>query len=529
MRKDFRVSGYRLIFGYLGVFLFFVGIITLLPLLLLIFYPNEYNVTLSFAIPGVISIIVGLILWQLLIARKERQQLAKFQDSILLVSLYILSILVGAIPFMLRGIFSDGAGNLSFLDALFESTSGYTATGLTVFLFSEDLPGYHLFTMYRSLLLLCGGVGLVLIVTSAISDRYGLKLYTAEGHNDKLMPNLAKSARLILLIYVGYILLGTLSYFLIGGMELFDAFNHSIAAVATGGFSTKEGGIPEIIEQGGVNSLTGIPINGIAINITSIVLMVLGSTNFVIHLFLFKGKIKKIIKDCEVRFFLLMCLIFIPLFCISIYFDNTTPTHLWANLFDGTYLFFSTITTTGFMTVNQITSFGQGVLLLSIIMMIVGGALGSTAGGVKQFRIYLAFKSLYWGIRDRLSPKSKVYPHMVNHLGETREVKKDEIYEAHGYFLLYVLVMLFGGIIISVMANGYGDFYASNCIFEFVSALSGTGLSVGITGNVLLPTFNNVIIKIVLIIGMFAGRLEISCIYFAFYRGVRDVLRKETV
>ncbi len=527
--KSRTSSGYKLILGYLGLFLFFVGIITLLPLLMLIFYPNEVDVLLSFLIPGLSSTIVGLILWQIFIARKDRAQLAKFQDSVLLVSLWILSILVGAVPFAIRGIMHDGVGNMNFANALFESTSGYTATGLTVFDFSPLLPGYHLFTMYRSLLLFCGGVGLVLIVTSAISDRYGLKLYTAEGHNDKLMPNLAKSARLILAIYFGYIVLGTLSYFLLGGMELFDAFNHAIAAVATGGFSTKEGGIPEIIEQGGANSMTGIAINSVAINITSVVLMILGATNFLIHLFLIKGKIHNIIRDCEVRFFLLCCVIFIPLFGLSIYFDNTTPTDLWPNLLDGTYLFVSTITTTGFMTVNQIQSFGQGVLLLSIMTMIVGGALGSTAGGVKQYRVYLAFKSFYWSIRDRMSPRWKVYPHTITHLGETREVKRAEIFEAHGYFLLYVVVMLAGGIIISIFTNGHGDFYASDCIFEFASALSGTGLSVGITSYTELPAVNVAIIRTVLALGMFAGRLEITCIYFAFYRGVRDFLRKETV
>ncbi len=527
--KSREVSGYKLILGYLGLFLFFVGIITLLPLILLIFYPSEVDVLFSFLIPGLASSIVGLFLWQFFIARKERAQIAKFQDSVLLVLLWILSIIVGAVPFSIRGLMHNGEGNMNFANALFESTSGYTATGLTVFDFSTSLPGYHLFTMYRSLLLFCGGVGLVLIVTSTISDRYGLKLYTAEGHNDKLMPNLAKSARLILAIYFGYIVLGTLSYFLLGGMELFDAFNHAIAAVATGGFSTKEGGIPEIIETGGYNSLTGLPINGVAINITSVILMILGATNFLIHLFLIKGKIKNIIRDCEVRFFLLCCIIFIPLFGISIYFDNETSYELWPNILDGAYLFVSTITTTGFMTVNQIKSFGQGVLLLSIVTMIIGGALGSTGGGVKQYRVYLAFKSFYWSIRDRMSPRWKIYPHTVTHLGETREVKKSEIFEAHGYFLLYVVVMITGGIIISIFTNGHGNFYASDCIFEFVSALSGTGLSVGVTGYTDLPAINVAIIRTVLAIGMFAGRLEITCIYFAFYRGVRDILRKETV
>ena len=524
-----EVRGFKLILGYLGLFLFFVGIITLLPLILLFFYPSEIDVLLSFLLPGLLSMGFGFALWQLFIARKERAQLGKFQDAVLLVSLWILTILVGAVPFSLRGISHGGVGNMNFANALFESTSGYTATGLTVFDFSTSLPGYHLFTMYRSLLLFCGGVGLVLIVTSTISDRYGLKLYTAEGHNDKLMPNLAKSARFILAIYFSYIVLGTLSYFLLGGMELFDAFNHSIAAVATGGFSTREGGLPEIIEQGGFNSITGLPINGIAINVTSIVLMILGATNFLIHLFLIKGKIKNVVRDCEVRFFLLCCIVFIPLFGISIYFDNTTVSDLWPNLLDGTYLFVSTITTTGFMTVNQIKSFGQGVLLLSIVTMVIGGALGSTGGGVKQYRVYLAFKSFYWSLRDKMSPRNKVFPHTVTHLGETREVSKGEVFEAHGYFLLYVVAMVAGGTIISIFTNGHGDFFASDCIFEFVSALSGTGLSVGITSYTNLPDANVAIIRTVLALGMFAGRLEITCIYFAFYRGVRDIFRKETV
>lgn len=526
-------SGYRLIFGYLGIFLILIGIICLLPLLMLIAYPEEINVLWSFVIPGASAIVCGIPL-SFLILHRDKMQLAKFQDSILLVSIWLLAILVGAIPFLLRGFQNGGVGSMSFTDAIFESTSGYSSSGLTVFDFNESLPGYHVFTTYRSILLLFGGIGLVLIVTSTISDRYGLKLYTAEGHNDKLMPNLAKSARLILAIYLGYIVLGTLSYWLLGGMELFDSFNHAVAAVATGGFSTKAGGLPKIIQAGGNNSITGMPINEVAINVTSIVLMILGATNFVLHLFLFRGKFKKIFKDCEIRFFATMCIIFIPLFFVCILRSGLViADNPLLALSDGTFLFFSSITTTGFSTVSDINKLGSGAILLSSVMMSIGGGMGSTAGAIKQQRIVVILKDIYWSIRDRTAPKNKYFPHIINRLGESREVAKEEVYESAGYAFLYICVLV-GGSVALLISTG-GEYSVAYSFFEFTSALSGTGLTIGLTAGI--NTISGVALsgarlissRWILIVGMFAGRLEITCIYFAFYRIIRDLFRKETV
>ncbi len=532
-------GGYKLIFGYFGLFLILIGIICLLPLFMLFFYPGEANELFSFLIPGLSSIIVGILL-SLLIIKRDKMRLGKFQDAILLVGVWLLAILVGAVPFMLRGVFSVGdfSYSMGFADSVFESTSGYSATGLTVFNFDTSAPGYHLFTFYRSCLLLFGGIGLVLIVTSAISDRYGLKLYTAEGHNDKLMPNLAKSARLILLIYLGYIFLGTLSYYFIGGLTLFDAVNHSIAAVATGGFSTHPDGLPGIIAAGGINNLN-IPINAIAINITSVILMILGSTNFLLHLFLFKGKIKNIVKDCEIRFFGIMCIIFIPMFFGAVMTSKITSNDPFLALSDGAFLFFTSISTTGFSTVSHIKALGEAAVLLAMIMMIIGGGMGSTAGALKQYRVVIAFKSLYWSIRDRLAPKSKYYPHTITRLGQTREIEQMEIYESLGYIILYITIMLLGGVSLAMISGGvYG---ASDCLFEFASALSGTGLSVGVTNGLVWQEASGTMvlaglampqmlaIRWVLVAAMFAGRLEITCIYFAFFRIVRDILRKETI
>ena len=535
--RDGMARGYTLIFGYLGIFLMFIGIVCLIPLIMIPFYPSEGGSFLAFLIPGLFSMFVGLGL-SFLIFRKEKAQLGKFQDAVLLVSIWLSAIIIGSVPFMFRGLVVSSTGisfdaskSMNFSDAIFESTSGYSSSGLTVFDFSHELPAFHLFTFYRSLLLLVGGIGLVLVVTSAISDRYGLKLYTAEGHNDKLMPNLAKSARLILLIYLGYIVVGAVSYWLLGGMTVFDSINHAIAAVATGGFSTRAGGLPEIINAGLPNSL-GVAPRSAVINITSIILMILGSTNFVLHLFLFKGKVKAVAKDCEIRFFGILAVIFIPLFFFAIWSTNYinagqlaeitfTPSQAFS---EGAFLFFSSITTTGFSCFIPFKQLGEAAIILSIVMMCICGGMGSTAGAIKQYRFIIALKSFYWSIRDRLAPSNKLYPHNIYRLGKHREVDKDEVYEAYGYIVIYIAVLLVGTIIITIL--GRGEFSASDALFEFASALSGTGLSVGVTS---LGFENSIAINWTLVFGMFVGRLEIIAVYFAVFRLIRDILRKETI
>lgn len=507
------VSGYPLIFGYLGIFFIVSGFICILPLVMLIAYPSESAYAHYFYLPGLISIAIGIILTFSFLYKKEKSRLGKHQDTILLVLVWLIAIIVGSIPFMFRG--------MDFTASIFESTSGFSATGLSRFDFSSDIAPYT-YKFYRSLLLFFGGVGLVLIVASAISDRYGLKLYVAEGHNDRLVPNLAKSARVILGIYTGYIILG-ISAYCIAGMSFYDALNHSFAAVATGGFSTYSQGLadPALLA-----SLRYGDASLVAVEVISMVLMVLGGTNFLLHLLLLRGKVKKVFKDCEIRFFGLMCLIFIPLFTVSIllHLDITDGNFDFLySLRTGSFIFVSAITTTGFANVVDIAVLGQGLLFMTIIMMIVGGGLGSTAGAIKQYRVVIAFKSMYWSIRDRMSPKALIHPHDVNRYGELKEITKDDSFEAFSYSLLYLVVLGVGAIGLTLFSVSNKDITFGHAFFEFSSALSGTGLSVVSMGDATTG------FDWVLIIGMFAGRLELLALYFAFYRIIRDILRKETI
>ena len=260
-------SGYRLLFGYLGLFIGFVGFAILLPLLAIFAFPKEAGDWYCFFIPGISAIVVGNLMFFLLIANRSKAQLGKHQDSILLVLIWLCAIFISAVPFLL-----EKDMKLSFTDAMFETTSCYATVGLSVF--KEADYALHLFVLYRSVLCFLGGIGLVLIITSAISDRYGLKLYLAEGHNDKLMPNLARSARVILALYSGFMVFGFILYML-AGMNSYEAFVHSISAFATAGFSTKADGIVGFASSN----------RYWAIQVVSIVLMLLGSLNFLLALF----------------------------------------------------------------------------------------------------------------------------------------------------------------------------------------------------------------------------------------------------
>lgn len=495
-------SGYRLIFGYLGIFLAMAGVIILLPLVLLAVpsFRDDVQYVPHFLIPGLSMLVGGILLFTLLLMGREKAKLAKHQDSILLILLWLVSIVVSAIPFFLTG-------KMSITESIFESTSGYASVGLTRL--PPELYDSHIFTFYRAVLQFFGGVGLVLIVTSAISDRYGLKLYTAEGHNDKVIPNLAKSARIILSMYVGFIIIGMIAL-IIAGVNWFDALTHSISSIATGGFSSK------------INGMAGYSGNQIAIETITCVLMILGATNFVLHFMLLLGKFKKVGKDIEIRTFGIIILIFVPLMFFAFLTSfKAAGEHFTAaeSIRYGTFTFFSCITTTGYSNVPAGVAIPSVAFLLLTICNVIGGGMGSTAGGIKFMRLGIACKSYYWTLKERLSPKRMIYPTYISRCGETKELSRGDSSEAFGYILLYIVVMLVGAFLVSIL--GPYDFGSS--LFEFSTALSGTGLSNGISASA------NDAVMWVLNVGMFAGRLEILVIYYALFRMVRDLFRKETI
>ncbi|MBP5427463.1 MAG: TrkH family potassium uptake protein [Clostridiales bacterium] len=489
MTKKDTVSGYKLVFGYLGAMLLVIGVVLLLPLLILFTYPEEICYAYCFVVPSIPCFVVGYILMKL-IRNKDTAPLNRNHDAIIVVFSWLLLIFLSAIPFILTK-------NFTFIQAVFESTSAYTTTGLSV-MNSDSLP--RIFLLFRSIGLFIGGVGLILVVSTVLSSYYGMRLYGTEGHSEKLLPNVIKTSRLILSVYSLYILLGTLA-FIYFGMDWFDAINHAIAALSTGGFSTKSAGISYF--------------NSIPIELVAISLMLLGGTGFLIHVLITKLNFKKVLLHCETKFNIFLFFTVIPFFCFSLcqHFNFSILHSLRITLFNVV----SAVTTTGFQTIPKFPLLPPSLFLCLIILMLIGGNTGSTSGGIKQYRMIIILKEMWWNILDKTSFRRIVRVYTVNKYGENEAIDQYEKRKVSSFIFLYLFIFLIATFIFTCFGHSI-----SNSMFEVASALSGTGISSGIISSS-CPTP----ILLTTCACMLLGRLEIYVIILSFLRIFMDLRHRK--
>lgn len=469
-RKEIT-SSYRVIFGYVGFCIFLVGVAILTSLLTLVFHHEEAVYAKYFLYPGIISIVLGLGLF-LPIYKKKKVELYSNHETIIVLLSWLLAVFICAMPYFMTG-------EYTFTQSMYESTSGLTTTGLTV-MDVEELP--KIFLMYRSITLYIGGIGIILIMTSLFASVFGMRLYNAEGHQNKLIANVIGSSRMIVIIYTGYIIVGAL-LFIIFGMEPFDAINHSISAVANGGFSTKSESI------GYYNSLP--------IEIITMTLAVLGGTNFLLNLMLIKGNVKAFFKHCETKLMVVLWIIFAPILaCILM---GTICLTFGESFRVALFQIVSVMTTSGFSTVDTIATWPAAGIVILLLFMLIGLGAGSTAGGIKLYRMAIVFKSIYYDIKSKLMPKRAVSSKKINFYGKDVELTNERVFEAHNFIMLYFIVLFIGTLIVSACGNSVGDSF-----FEVTSALSCVGVSIGVSGK---DACN--VVNWVEIISMFVGRLDI--------------------
>ncbi len=474
---------YQAVFGYTGLICAIAGITILFPLVALFAYPEEMKLAWSFLNPGIFLVVVGWLLWCRL---KDSLTSLSVQDGAIIVVLsWIMAIAFGTIPF-------TTISGLNITQAVFESTSGWTTTGLSVIDVSQ---ASHLILLYRSTIQLIGGAGFAILALSAIIAPAGIGLATAEGRSEQLVPNIRRSAKLVLNIYTGYVAVGIVALRLVG-MNWFDAINHAFAALSTGGFSTRAASL----------GYWDSP----AIEAVTVVLMLLGTLNFSTSYLLLTGKFSAVIRNSEVK---LQALV-IPL-CITILLLGVT------NKLDFTFnkalriAVFETIaalSTSGFATVSYTNWSTIGWLTL-IVLMLIGGGTGSTAGGIKQFRIYALYRGVIWEVRRQLLPKDAVTEPDIWQ-GETRQFLSDrQLRQISMFVFLYLGIYPAGSGIIT--AYGYS---LSESLFEYASALSTVGLSVGVTAP-------NAPVGLLWteITGMFLGRLEFFPVFEGLIRLYWDI------
>ena len=476
---------YRLLIKYMGSIFMIAGLGFLLPLILMPFRQEEAIYAIYFLIPAVILFMIGLILYYQFREVPSDINLNLNEGGVIVVFSWIIVILFSAFPFI-------GGMDLTFTQAVFEAVSGWTTTGLSVI---DVQRAPDIFLLWRSIMQLFGGAGLAVIALSSILPMPGPGLYNAEGRTDRLLPHVKHSTLLIMKIYLGYTAGGIILYYLFG-MNMFDAVNHAMAAISTGGFST----VSESIGYW----------NNPALEFVTMVLMLLGTINFATHYTLLQGKLSRFFNNAEIKLMGLLLVVLLPL--LVIYFGGTMFYNLSSGIRNSLFQLISAMSTTGFSTIefNLWPLFANFIIIL---LMLIGGGSGSTAGGIKQFRVYIILKSVFWQIKEQFLPRNQVRENFVWR-GETKwYIENEHIKKIANYIILYLLIFSVG--VLVYLAYGYS---LGDSMFEFASAMSTVGLSVGISGAG-APAG----ILWVNIIGMFLGRLEMFIIILASVKLFKDV------
>lgn len=380
---------------------------------------------------------------------------------------------------------------LNPLDAVFESMSGFTGTGLTVAAVEEKLPrSLH---WWRSFIEWVGGVG-VIVLTVAILRRGGSSgsytLYESEARSEKIHPSIVTTVREIWKIFVGLTLASILLFVLVG-MPLWDAINHAMTGIATGGFSVHAASIGHY----------GSPL----IEYATVPVMVAGSIAFPVHYLIFKGEVQNLYADLQTRWVFIWFTIG-SLALTGVLYANGQYATLKETFRVGLFQFASATSNAGFGTATigggteQVWS--AGATLLACVGMLTGAAAGSTVSGLKLIRVITLIKGTAWQIRNVFQPQTAV---RYLQIGERRLSEKQaqrEFTEATVVFLLWIMFLAIGvAVLLSVLSPAHPLEYV---IFDVMSAQSNVGLDSGITG----PDMP-VIAKGMLIINMWVGRLEI--------------------
>ena len=377
------------------------------------------------------------------------------------------------------------------LDAVFESMSGFTGTGLTMAAVEDELP--RALHWWRSLSEWIGGVG-VIVLTVAILRRSGgagsYTLYESEARSEKIHPSIVTTVREIWKIFVG-LTLSSIALYLLVGMPPWDAINHGMTGIATGGFSVHAESIGHYDSP--------------LIEYATVPVMVAGSIAFPVHYLIANGEVRNFYADLQTRWVFIWFSVG-TLVMVAILHANGQYASLEETFRLGLFQFVSATSNTGFGTATigggteQVWS--AGATLLACLGMLTGAAAGSTVSGLKLIRVITLVKGTVWQIRKVFQPDSAVrYLELgERNLDETQAQR--EYTEATVVFVLWLIFLAVGvAVLLRVLSPAHPLEYV---IFDVMSAQSNVGLDAGITGPTMPGTA-----KAMLILNMWVGRLEI--------------------
>jgi trk/ktr system potassium uptake protein len=444
------------------------------------------NDLLALILSSSITLAIGLGLK--LGTRSHKNDEIKKRDGYLIVALGWLAMTIfGTLPYVISGAIPN------YSNAFFETISGLTTTGASILSDIESLPKGVLF--WRSMTQWIGGMGII-VLTIAILPLLGvggMELFASESPGptkDKIHPRIKETAKRLWFIYFSLTVLQCI-LLMFAGMDFYDAINHSLTTMSTGGFSTKQASIAYF--------------DSAIIDYIIIAFMFLAGTNFTLLYFGFKFKLKKFWENDEFKWYIaaviVLCLIIVPV-VYSLYGSNIG---IEKSIRDSLFQIVSIITTTGYSS-SDFTAWGPFVTFIFFLLLFTGASAGSTSGGMKLVRIILLMKNGFLEFKRRLHPNAVV---PVNLNGQA--VSSKIIYNLLAFVFFYLFMFVLGSIIMTFLGLNFEE--ALSAVATSIGNVGPGISSLGPSGN-----FYNIpdVGKWVLSFLMLLGRLELFTIAILF-------------
>ena len=471
---------YKTLFYTLGTLQIVLGVFMLIPVIIQLIYSELDS---GFVSASIITIIFGVLFF---LSNLDHDKSIDLPQAFILTALSWLSIAIfGSLPF----IFSEL--NLNFTDAFFESMSGITTTGSTIITDLDNAPRGIL--LWRAILQWLGGIGIILmaITLMPIMNIGGMQLFkiSSTDNAEKILPK-SKEVSLRLIIIYSLLTFACAVFYKIFGMNYFDSLTHSMTTIATGGFSNYNDSIGHF--------------NSALIEINAVIFIILGSIPFIAYIKYLNGDKKIFYKDAQINFFIKTIIISVVIIFIFLLIKNYDSESFL--LRQVIFNVVSILTGTGYVTTNY-SEWGSFPLIFFLILMFIGGCAGSTACGLKIFRIHILYKFFVMQL------KKYIYPRGVFVLKYGENVLNEKFISSIISFVFLYIIIFF--IITTLLSISGLDFITavSGAATSISNVGPGLGGMIGPNGNFsLLPDFS----KWILAAGMILGRLELFAIIVLF-------------
>ena len=484
-----RTFNTRMVFRTMGALLLIESVFMALALGVSLWYGEADSGV--FLLSTIITLLAGIM--GLLIGRGAESRMGEREGYVIVAMVWVVFSAFGLLPYYLSG------QTPTLTDAWFESMSGFTTTGATIIPDLEVIT--HGLLFWRSLTQWIGGMGII-VLSIAILPIFGLngmQLYAAEVSGltyEKVSPRIADTAKMMWSIYV--LLTATeVAALWLCGMDIFDAVCHSFSTIATGGFSTHN------------NSLEFY--DSAAIHYTVTFFMFISGINFVLLIYLLRGKARNFFQDEELRWYSVAVLVFAVMLTLGLYIARPgwTGLHMERAFRDSIFTVISSMTSTGY-TISDYMYWPVVAWVVIFFLMLTGACAGSTAGGIKWVRLSIILKNGVAEFQRRIHPNA-IIPVKLNE----KNVPQQTINNIMAFLIFYIFIIVITVVIFCASGVNFDE-----SIGAAVSAIGNVGISIGQFGPSGTYAEFPAVAKWVMSFVMLIGRLEIFTVLLLFTKAL---------